>query len=178
MTLLPDGRVHLQPNQFPFRIVVEAAPPALPLRTLQPQNLYRPRRILEWPPCASSAMVEHRRSFRQGFAILFRCPQPGARRQNVSEILGQALIHPEQIANHRILIIARRQSSRTPVFAIPRMGKLMRQQSRFHQAQIGFKQRALFYAVVARLMMFNAVMTSLIAEREKKMIFKIVTRAE
>src|ERR1700733_12260968 len=58
------------------------------------------------------------------------------------------------------------------------MSKFVRQQARFHHVQIGIKERAFPHAVVARLMMLDSVMTRLVAERQKKMIFEIVTRPE
>src|SRR5579872_1458243 len=119
LTLLPDDRIDLQPDQLSLGIVIEAAPPALPVRPLQPQNLHRTGCIFERTPSAAGAIVEHGRCISQPFAILVWRRQPRPRRQNIAQILGQTFINPEQIAEHWILIISRDQARRTPIFSVP-----------------------------------------------------------
>src|SRR5579862_3142495 len=51
------------------------------------------------------------------------------RRQDVTQIVRQSFVHPEQFAFHRGRVVRRRQASRASILAVPRMGKLMRQKT-------------------------------------------------
>ena len=84
--------------------------------------------ILQIAPLPSGSVIEPRRRQRQTVALLVRCAQPAARREHDSQIVGQPLIHPQQIVLHRLLIVSRRQIRRSTVLPIPRMHILMGQQ--------------------------------------------------
>src|SRR5262249_55956142 len=90
MALLTDDCVDFQPDQFPFRIVIEATSPRLPLRSLHAENLHRASGVFKRTPSAPRTMVESCRGFRQRLAILIRSPQARTNSQNIAEVLGKS----------------------------------------------------------------------------------------
>src|SRR5215471_20806100 len=108
--LLPDDAVHFKPNELAFGVVVEAAAPVLPLRAEHSERLHGNSRVFERPPGAASAMIERGRSKGQRVAILFGSPQARPRGEYVAQIFRESFVDPEQVPDHRVLIMLRRES--------------------------------------------------------------------
>src|SRR5438445_1555678 len=178
MSLLPDKGIHLQPDQLTFRVVVQTAAPTLPSLSHQPQRLHGAGGIFEWTPSASSTVVKHGGSFGQRLAILCRRPELRWRGGHVAEVFGKTFVDPEQVSNHRLLIIRRRQAGWAAVLAIPGVHELMRQQARLHQAQLWINQRTFGHAVVTGFVMLESVMSHFIAQRVKKVILVVMPGTE
>src|SRR5438876_2785653 len=178
MSLLPDKGIHLQPYQLTFRVVVQTAAPTLPSWSHQPQRLHGAGGIFERTPSASSTVVKHGRSFGQGFAILFRRPELRSRCEHVAEVFCKPFVDPEQITDHWLLVIRRRQAGWAAVLSIPGVDELMRQQAHFHQTQLWINQRTFGHAVVAGFVMLESVMSHFIAQRVKKVILGVMPRTE
>ena len=104
--------------------------------------------------------------------------EAAARGKHLAEVIGQALVIPEQFVAHGLLVIRRGQSRRTPVFAVPRMHHFVRQQVRVPFPRVRVRQKILVQPVVARLVMFQAEMADVVAQGEQEMIIAIVMRAE
>ena len=72
-------------------------------------------------------------------------------------VAGKALIDPQQVANHRLLVIRRRQTNGAPEFSIPGVDHLVRQQiprfggeGRAHHAEFG-------HLIIAGLRMLQSI---------------------
>src|SRR5579864_7015708 len=76
--LLANDGVYLQPDEVAFGVVVEPAPPVLPLRTEHPERLHGHGGVFERAPGAALTVVEHSRGHRQFFPVLLGCPQARA----------------------------------------------------------------------------------------------------
>src|SRR5205823_4780525 len=178
MSLLPDKGIHLQPDQLAFRVVVQTAAPTLPSRSHQPQRLHGAGSIFERTPSASSTVVKHGRSLGQRLAILFRRPELRSRCEHVAEVFGKPFVDPEQITDHWLLVIRRRQAGWAAVLSIPGVDELMRQQAHFHQTQLWINQRAFGHAVVAGFVMLESVMAHFVAQCVEKVILGVMPGTE
>src|SRR5438270_14090606 len=55
--LLANDGVNLQPDEVAFGVVVEPAPPVLPLRTEHPERLYGHGSVFEWAAVAACTVI-------------------------------------------------------------------------------------------------------------------------
>jgi len=117
--LLPDNRVRFQPDQKAFRIVIHATTPAFELRQRAVKKLRCIGGILQGTPSASRRVVQRGGGLCGFIQELLFGPQACARGKNVSQILGETFVHPEQIAFHWYLIIGRCQPLWPAIFAVP-----------------------------------------------------------
>ena len=92
--------------------------------------------------------------------------------------MGETFVNPEQVAFHRLLIITRGQPFGTAIFAIPRMGHLMRQQAGRQDAHVVIDHGALGDPVVTGLVVLQPKMRNPVAQGHQEMIFPIVAHAE
>ena len=106
--------------------------------------------------------------------ILLWRPQAAARREHGPKVVRQPLIDPQQIRLHRLFVVRGSQISRPAKLAIPGVNKFVRQQSAQRIPGTGQKQSSLGQPAVVRLVVFEAEMRYMIAEREQKMIVAIV----
>src|SRR5437867_11851975 len=136
MSLLPDKGIHLQPDQLAFRVVVQTAAPTLPSWSHQPQRLHGAGSIFEWTPSAPSTVVKHGRSLGQRLAILFRRPELRPRCEHVAEVFGKPFVDPEQITDHWLLVIPRRQAGWPAVLSIPGVHELTRRPAHSRQPHL------------------------------------------
>src|SRR5260221_10541922 len=160
--LPPNNRVCLQPEQRALVIIVRPPPPSRSCRPRSVQNLHRNRRVLQVPPCAPGPLVQIRRRRRQVLPQLRRCPESAACCQHHSVILCQPLVHPQQIALHRFLIVCCRQSCRPPIFPVPRVKKFVRQQVHQHFEFVRIQQHLFRASIVARFVVFQSVRLQMI----------------
>ena len=73
-------------------------------------------------------MILIRRHPRRVLTILFGRSHAASRaEQEVAEVAGHAFVDEEKLADHRLLIIARREPGGAAVFAVPRMNELVRE---------------------------------------------------
>src|SRR5262249_655613 len=155
MSLLTDRGIDFEPNQFAFRVIVEATTPARPLRAEHAKSLHRDRRIFEGTPGASGTMVERGSAMSQRVAVLFGRPEGGASGEQIAQIFGPPFVDPEKISDHWLLVIARGQPRGAAVLAVPGMHVLVGQQRRGEEVFIEIEQRTFSGAVITGLMMFE-----------------------
>ena len=100
--------------------------------------------------------------------------------QHHADIFRQSLVHPQQIAAHRRVVVAGGETDGPTVLAVPGMRVLVRQQlvDAAAVAQIVVDEGALARAIIARLMMLDALEGDLIAQGPQKMVFVVVGGAE
>src|SRR5882762_11544599 len=174
VALLANRAVNFQPDQFALRIVVEAAPPTLPVGAQHAQSLDGDRGVFERTPRASSTMIEHGRGSSQGLSILLRRPKPRAGCEHVAQILGEAFVNPQEVANHRLLVVARHQASGPAILAVPRVHELVGKKRCIEQMLVGIEQRALAGTIVAGFMVLQAMMAHLIAQGIEEVILAVM----
>src|SRR5215469_3949078 len=87
------------------------------------------RGVFERAPGAPRTGFEQRCDLRNRVARLLSCEQSGASAQNVAVIVGQSLVHPQQIVLHWHVKVWGPKVGRTAKFAVPGMGVLVGQKS-------------------------------------------------
>src|SRR5215470_9940098 len=117
--LATDRGIHVQPDEKAFRIVVGGAAPGGPFRLRSKENLNGSGGVLKRSPDASGAMVEHRSGVGSVFTPLLGRAQAGSGREDVSQIIGETFVDPQQIAFHWLLVVGRCQSRGAAIFAVP-----------------------------------------------------------
>src|SRR5262249_26250768 len=129
LALLPDNGVDFQPDKGTLRVIVHAAAQVAVVAARLVQHLRGDGGTFERTPGASELVVEIGGRIGERFPIVFGAPQTAARCKDLAQVIGQAFVHPEQVALHRRVVAAvlstGKQASRTPVLAIPRMRKLV-----------------------------------------------------
>src|SRR2546423_4375847 len=98
-------RVCVEPDQLALVVEVNAAPLRRPLAGRVVEKLRGDRRVNQRTPQTTGSVVESGGCHRQLVSVLFWRPQSASRAQDVSVILGQPLVNPEQLVLHRLLII-------------------------------------------------------------------------
>ena len=88
----------------------------------------------------------------------------------------KAFVDPEQIVLHGLLVIGRGEAHRSPIFAIPRMHILVRQQPREFDAKRFINQTALPCAIVAGFAVLETEMRDGVAECEQEVVVVVVRR--
>ncbi len=175
---LPSDRaVDLEPQQFALVVVVGGTPPVVIGAAGRVQNLRGGGGVLQIAPHAPGARVVVLRPHRgEAIAIDGGIPYAGACGEHVAQVLRQALIDPQQIALHRLLIVLRGQPSRATVLAVPRVRELVRQQKAGGDEGIVIDKSTFPYTVVRALMVLQTEVRDLVAERDEEMVVAVVTR--
>src|SRR5579875_2349135 len=106
--------------------------------------------------------------------VFLRSPDAAAGSEHISEILGKAFIHPEQIPLHGLLVVGRVEPCGAPKLAIPGVSKFVRQEVAFEQTQIRIKKGAGIYAIITRLMMLETEMSHTVTESQQEMVTVIM----
>src|SRR5215472_3135778 len=122
--LAANRGIHVQPDEEAFRIVIGGAAPIGPFGLRSKKTLDGGCSVLKRTPGASGAMVEHRSGVGSVFTPLLWRAQACSASEDVSQIIGETFVDPQQIAFHRLLIVGRCQSRGTAIFAVPRMDEL------------------------------------------------------
>ena len=91
-----------------------------------------------------------------------------------AKVLGQAFVDPEQVAFHRLLVVAGREARGAAVLAVPAMGELVRQQVAGRGGIGRVDKGSSGNAIVAGLMMLQAEVRHRIAERDQEVILAVV----
>ncbi len=106
--------------------------------------------------------------------MFVRREQPGAHREQLTEVLGQAFVNPEQACPFRLMKARRHHRRRATIFPAPRMHKFMRQQIRGPQfAFLVIDQIAFAHFVETALQMLEPVARKGIAAHEQKVISEL-----
>ena len=125
---LADCGVDIEPDEFAFVVVVHAEPPVIPSAARGVEDLRGGCGVLNIAPGAARAVVVLSRDGGESLLVLVGGPDAAACGEHVAEVLGQPFVHPEEIALHRLLIVAGCEASGTAIFAVPTVRELMRQQ--------------------------------------------------
>ena len=96
---------------------------------------------------------------RKIFGIEFRLADAAAKREQIAEILVHAFVHPKQIRALRHLIVRGRKIGGAPILTVPRMRELVRDEIPAGQRLLRIGEKIVVGAVVARLMVFDALET-------------------
>ena len=100
--------------------------------------------VLQVAPGASRTVVQIGGDVGQCVAESFRRSLSTAASEDLSQIVRQTLVYPEQVGLHGFFVVRSREISGTPVFSVPRMHVFVRQQSRTQEALPGIDQGTLF----------------------------------
>ena len=118
----------LEPDQLALGVVVHAAAPVGPLGPPEVEQLRGDRGVEQRAPRASRLVVHRGGRQREVLAVELRRAQPAAAAEHVAVVLGQPLVHPQQAAVERGLVVsghAVHEAGGAPVLAVPRMGVLV-----------------------------------------------------
>src|SRR2546426_8963925 len=120
LAFAPDNRIGFEPNQQAFIVEVGAAPPRSPSLPTRPvENLRGDSCVLQRPPGAPGPVVQVSARPGKRFALRIGCTQAAAGSEQVTQILRQPFIDPEQIAAHGLLIIGCSQAGRAAKLSVP-----------------------------------------------------------
>ena len=125
---LADRGVDVEPDELALVVVVHVESPVVPSSAGGVEDLRGGGGVLDVAPGAAGAVVILGGDGGEPLLILLGGPDAAARGEHVAEVLGQAFIDPEQIALHRLLVVAGGEARGTAVLAVPAMGELVRQQ--------------------------------------------------
>ncbi len=103
-------------------------------------------------------------------------PDAAAGGEHVAEVLGQALVDPEQVALHGLLVVGRGQASGTAVLAVPGVGELVRKQEAVGDEGVVVGEGLFGDAVVGGLVVLEAEVRDLVGERDEEMVAAVVAR--
>src|SRR6185295_14176950 len=173
-----DRGVGLQPDEDRFVVEVRAPPPGAPLPGRPIEDLRGHRGVRQRPPGPSRRMVETRRDEGDALAVVLRSPQAAAGGEQQAEVLRQALVDPEQLALHRLLVIGSRETRRPAVLAVPGMDVLVREERSEAAAPALVAQRLFEEPVVARFVVLESEMLHVVAQRDEPLIMPVVAGAE
>ena len=136
------------------------------------------RSIGQGTPFPACTVIESRGVQRQKFTTLPGRNEAAAGGQHPTEIFGQSFVYPQQIALHRLLIIRCRQTLRPAVLTVPRMDKFVRKQGGTDHLGRRIGEEGQARLDIAGLVMLQAEMSNLIAERKQEVILPVMRRAE
>src|SRR5205085_3211550 len=141
------------------------------------EKLRGDRRVNQRTPQTTGSVVESGGCHRQLVSVLFWRPQSASRAQDVSVILGQPFVNPEQLILHRLLIIGCREQGGPPVLAVPGVKVFVREHAPGETRLRLVNERALGHTAVVRLMMFESEVRDAVAQGEEEVIVVVVLRA-
>jgi hypothetical protein len=173
-----DRDVGLEPHEQTLVIEVRAPPPVLPRRARLVELLRVRARVHERPPRAATIHLELGRDARELVARLLRRADARARGEHEAQVLGEALVHPEELAIHRREVVARREPGGAAELSVPRVHVLVREQVRVIAAEVVVEPPALAAAVVARLVMLEPEVGDALGERDEEVVVAEVLAAE
>src|SRR5450755_2833698 len=96
----------------------------------------------------------------------------------MAPVLRLAFIYPQQAVLHRHVVVWRPQIRRTAKLAVPGVSELMRQQIPIERGLAPLSKGIGIGAILARLVVLEAVLLDLIAQGIEKIVVCIVMRAE
>src|SRR5262249_2021888 len=126
--LLADDRVCLEPNKQHLLVIVPIALSRSPFqRRLVVAGKSR-RSVADCSPCAAwSNLIHQRGDPRDVLSRLFWRAQSAARAQHqITEITGHPFVSPQQIVNHRLLIVVGGEACGSAVLPVPGVHIFMR----------------------------------------------------
>ena len=98
--------------------------------------------------------------------------------RNVPEIFRQPLVHPQQIAAHRHIVVGRRKARRAAKFSVPRMDVFMRQEPATGEVCVRIDEELRVISIVARLRMLQSEMPRVLRQGEQKIVMAVVMGAK
>jgi hypothetical protein len=103
-------------------------------------------------------------------------PDAGARGEDVAEVVGEALVDPEEIALHGLLVVGRGEAGGAAIFAVPGVGELVGEEVAFF-GEGAFVDEGFFGdAVVGGLVVLEAEVGYLVGERDEEVVGAVVAR--
>src|SRR4029077_5206088 len=134
--------------------------------------------VLEVAPGSSGKVVEVGSHDGEVFAVLIRGPETAAGGQDGTDVFGQALVNPQQVCLHGLLVVRRGEADGTTIFAIRGVREFMGQQAGVELA-LGFVDEAtLGGAAVVGFMVFESEVGDVVTEGVEEMIVEVVLRSE
>src|SRR5579859_28836 len=117
--LLADDYVDPEPVQRIFAVEVGAAAPGIPRLGREIELRRRIRGVLQIAPLAAWQVIELGGGYGQVVTILPGGKQAAARGEHEPEIVGEALVDPEQVILHGGLVFGCREVVGAPEFSVP-----------------------------------------------------------
>ena len=175
---LADARIHVQPQQGALGVEVHAALVVRPGTGGVVQHLCFVSRVLQGAPGAAS-LAGHARGCRgQVVPVLLGRPQAGTRGQHFTQILRQALVHPQQFILHGGVEAGGEQSIGTAELAVPAVHVFVRQQACTGDVLVGIGEVFRFEAIIAALVVLEAEMAGVVGQREQEVVVAVVVAAK
>jgi len=170
-----------EPEEVAFVVVVGAAVPVEPAAAAAASaadGLAAGGVKKRTPGAAGTAGAERSGDAGEKFAILLGGPEAAARGEHGAEVVGEAFIAPEEIGLHRLFEVGSGEVGGAAELAVPGVDELMREQAADGEGAAGREEDALGEAAVVRLVMLEAEVRDVIAEREQEVVVAVVARAE
>ena len=142
------------------------------------EELRRDRGVAQRPPGTAADVVEVGGHLRHMLLGVLRRAQAGPTGEHPAQIRGEPLVHPEQLGLLRLLVVAEHEIGGTPVLTAPGVDVLVRQQTSHAGAQVRVDEGSFGHPVVARLVVLEAEVGDLVAERQQEVVAPVVTAAE
>src|SRR5262249_44350722 len=153
------------------------SPPVLKLSSSAVEYLSGIGCVLQRTPTASGSVIQGSGRLRSFIQELLFIPEASARCENLSQVLRQTFVHPQEISFHGLLVIGRCQSFRTAIFAVPRVSHLMWEQAAGKPALIVFNHGALAHAIIAGFMMLQSEVGYVVAQGKQEVIIAVMPRS-
>ena len=127
----PNGGVHVEPQKNAFIVEIRPAAPVFPVVIGLIEHYRGIGSVLQRSPAAARLVIEEcGQTMCEFFVHLFQVVQAAPRGQHFAPIFRQALVDPQQVVAHRLVIIGGRQIFRPAKFAVPGMHEFVREQDR------------------------------------------------
>ncbi len=177
MGLLADGLVDLEPEEVAFAVVVDVATPVIEGAAGVVEDLRGGGGVLEIAPGAAGAsVVEVGGDGGEAVAEDLGAPDAGAGGEDVAEVVGEALIDPEEVALHGLLVVGRGEAGGAAILAVPGVGELVGEEVAFFGEGAFVDEGLLGDAVVGGLVVLEAEVGYLVGERDEEVVGVVVAR--
>ena len=176
--LLADDDVDPEPVQRVFVVEIGAAAPRLPGARRKIKLRSGVGGVLQVAPFAAGKVIEGGGGEGEVVAILIGGEQAAAGGEHEAEIIRQAFVDPEEIVLHGLLVVGRGQVGGTAEFSVPRVDVFVGKEAGGKFASGVVDHAALVDAAVVGLVMLQAEVRDVIAERVEEVVVAVVVRAE
>ncbi len=180
MAHLTDQRIGVEPHEHHLVVVVTPAADGAPLGRRIAVSGQGRGGVGEAAPRAPGSSAVHRGGHpgEVRTRLLGRTqPAAGAQHQ-IAQITGHALVDPQEIVDHRLLVVAGRKTDRTTVFSVPGMHVLVRDGAVLDQPRGIGEQRFGIADVGGFVVLEPVLLIEGVAEGNEPDIFAIVPRTK
>ena len=173
---LADGGVGVEPEEFALLVVVLAALPVGPCGVAAAEDAGGYGGVFGGAPLAAGLVVQICGGGGEHVAVLLLRLEAGAGGEDVAEVLGHALVDPEERALLHLGEVVLVEIEGAAVFAVPGVSELVGEEVGFGQL-VGWIGEALFaYAVVGGLAVLEAFAAGYVGEGEEEVVDVVVAR--